>query len=141
MQKPAKFGGLPFNLEDLIHRRAIENNRVEYKATWDAHIRAAIMRSICAFANDLLNLNGGYIILGIEEDGGHPVLPPRGLDESDLDRLQREIRGLCKRVQPEYQPVLFPALYLDKAILIIWAPGGDNRPYQAPDDVNRKGQE
>jgi ATP-dependent DNA helicase RecG len=139
MTSALTFGGLPFNLDDLVHRRAIENNRVEFKATWDEHIRVAVVRTICAFANDLLNLNGGYIILGVEEQDGHPVLPPRGLDDLDLDKLQREIRGLCKRIAPEFQPVLFPAYHQDRTILVIWAPGGDNRPYQSPDDVNRKG--
>lgn len=140
MPDSKKFGGLPFNMEDLIHHRAIESNRIEYKATWDNHIKAAAIRSICAFGNDLLNLNGGYIILGVEEDQGRPVLPPRGLDEFNLEKIQKELRGQCKRIQPEYQPVLFPAHYQDKSILIIWAPGGDNRPYEAPEDVNRKGQ-
>lgn len=30
--------GIPFNLDDLIHRRAIEDNRVEFKATWNSFI-------------------------------------------------------------------------------------------------------
>lgn len=125
--------GLPFNLDDLIHTRAIESNRVEFKATWSDVIKAAVTRSVCAFANDLLNLNGGYIVLGIETDAiGRPLLPPRGLEGLDLDVIQREIRGQCRRLDPEYQPVLFPEFFQDKPILLIWAPGGDNRPYQAP---------
>ena len=35
-------------------------------------------QAICAFANDFFNLNGGYIILGIEEKNGQPVLPHTG---------------------------------------------------------------
>ena len=31
-----------------------------------------------------------------------------------------------------YQPLVFPETYRGETILIIWAPGGDNRPYQAP---------
>lgn len=129
---------LPFNIEDLIHLRSFESNRVEFKATWDRPIRAAIIRSICAFANDLLNLNGGYIIIGIEERDGKPVLPPRGLDGFNIDSIQKEIRGHCKCITPEYQPVLFPIYYQEKPILIIMAPGGDNRPHQAPGDINSR---
>jgi|GEM_PF-196240 len=125
--------GMPFNLDDLIHRRVVETHRVEFKATWDEHIKQAVVRTVSAFANDLLNLNGGYIILGIEEENGRPVLPPRGLEEREIDRIQREIVGECKgRISPEYLPVLFVESFQEKFILIIWAPAGENRPYQAP---------
>jgi ATP-dependent DNA helicase RecG len=128
--------GLPFNLDDLIGLVAVEGNRVEFKATWSDFVKASVMRTTCAFANDLLNLNGGYIILGIETDAeGHPILPPRGLAGLDLDSIQREIRGQCKRIQPEYQAVLFPEIYQERAILVLWIPGGDNRPYQAPETL------
>ena len=128
----------PFNLDDLVHLRAFESNRIDFKATWDKPIKAAVMRTICAFANDLLNINGGYIILGIEEEEGKPILPPRGLEGFNIESIQKEIRGMCKRINPEYQPVLFPVYYYEKPILIIMSPGSDNRPHQAPMDVNVK---
>lgn len=131
--------GLPFNLDDLVNLRAIEGNRVEFKATWDEYIKPAVIRTVCAFANDLLNLNGGYIILGIEEHQGRPLLPPRGLDDLDLDLIQKKIYEACYRIQPSFQPVLFPAWYQDKSILVIWVPGSDNRPHQAPEDIARQG--
>lgn len=127
--------GIPFNLDDLIHRRAIEDNRVEFKATWNHPIEPAVVKTVCAFANDLLNLNGGYIVLGVEEEGGRPILPPRGLDDLSLDKVQKEVYGACKRITPDYQPLLFPADYQGKTILVIWAPGGDSRPYQAPESL------
>ena len=126
-------GGLPIALDDLIHARAVEDNRREFKAVWNGATKAAVVRTICAFANDLLNLNGGYIILGVETDErGQPILPPRGLDEGNVDRIQREIRGQCNRIEPAYQPILFPELYEGRRVLVAWAPGGDTRPYQAP---------
>jgi len=131
--------GLPFNLDDLINLRVFENNRVDFKATWDKPIKAAVIRTVCAFANDLLNLNGGYIVLGIEDNQGLPILPPRGLEGFNLESIQKEIRGNCKHIKPEYQPILFPVYYQEKPILIIMAPGSDNRPHQAPVDVNQKG--
>lgn len=131
--------GLAINLDDLIHIRSIENSRVEFKATWSPYIRPAVNRTICAFANDLLNLNGGYIILGIEEDNGSIILPPRGLDSLNVDDIQRQIRADCSKFEPTYYPVFVPATFENKSILIIWVPGGDNRPYQAPEDVSRSG--
>ncbi len=129
--------GMPFNLDDLIHRRAIEGNRVEFKATWNRVIEPEVVQTVCAFANDLLNLNGGYIVLGVEENEGRPVLPPRGLDDLDLDLVQKEVHGACARISPSFQPLLFPGDYQGKAILVIWAPGGDNRPYQASDSMGK----
>ncbi len=38
-----------------------------------------------------------------------------------------------------YSTVLFPAWYQDKSILVIWVPGSDNRPHQAPEDIARQG--
>ncbi len=134
-------GGLPVNLDDLLHSRTIESNRIEFKGNWSDPIKAATVRTIGAFANDLLNLNGGYVVLGIRTEEGRPMLPPMGLDSLSVDRVQREIRGACKNLRPEYQPILFPAYYQEKLILVMWCPGGDNRPYQAPDDINQKGSQ
>ncbi|MBE2236120.1 MAG: putative DNA binding domain-containing protein [Anaerolinea sp.] len=121
---------LAINLDELIN--SVESVRREFKATWSEPIRDQITRSICAFANDFFNLNGGYIVVGIEEQGGLPVLPPRGLEGQDLDSIQKQIRGQCKRIDPEYQPVISPEIYQGKSILVLWAPAGDVRPYQAP---------
>ena len=125
--------GLPVSIEDLIHARSVEDNRREFKAAWNPATQAAVVRTTCAFANDLLNLNGGYVILGVEADAnGNPVLPPRGLENANVDRIQREILGQCNRIHPRYHPVLFPVAYQDRLIVVVWAPGGDYRPYEAP---------
>jgi ATP-dependent DNA helicase RecG len=52
----AEYGnsGLPINLDNLINQRTIEQTRIEYKGGWDEHIKAAVVRSVCAFANDFL---------------------------------------------------------------------------------------
>jgi len=133
-----KTNGLPFNLDDVIHRRRIEDNRVEYKATWNKVIAAAVVKTVCAFANDLLNLNGGYILLGIEEEEGRPILPPVGLDHLNLDKVQKEIYGVCKKINPPYQPIVYPVPYQDRLVVLIWASAGETRPYQAPEDATSK---
>ena len=131
--------GLPVNLENLLHARSIESNRIEFKAGWDERIKAAVVRTVCAFANDLLNLGGGYVVLGVREEGGRAILPPVGLSGLDLERVQKEVRGACKRIVPDYTPILFPVQYEGVPLLVIWAPAGDTRPYQAPEDLNVSG--
>ena len=39
---------LPINIEDLLNKRKIEGNRIEFKKGWNP---ADIYHSICAFAN------------------------------------------------------------------------------------------
>ena len=112
---PANRSGLPIALEDLIHARSVEDNRREFKAAWNPVTQTAVVRTICAFANDLLNLNGGYVLLGIEtDDRGNPILPPRGLGDSNIDLIQRELIGQCNRINPHYLPRLFPVSFADR---------------------------
>jgi len=128
---------LPINIEELIHSRSIESIRIEYKATWNETIKMSVGATICAFANDILNLNGGYIILGIAESNGKPLLPPKGLDGKNLEKIQQQIRVVCKKIDPEYQPLIVPLTYEGKDIIVIWVPGGDNRPYKFVDIRNK----
>jgi len=123
---------LPINLDYLIFARSVESVRREFKKTWSEPVLENVIHSICAFANDFFNLNGGYVIIGIEEKNGQPILPPYGLENQDLDKIQKQIRGNCKRIDPEYQPVISPEIYMEKQILVVWVPGGELRPYQAP---------
>ena len=50
---------LPINLHDLLRQRTVEGERIEYKAGWNPD---AIIRTLCAFANDFENLGGGYVV-------------------------------------------------------------------------------
>ncbi len=129
---------MPVGLDDLIGGRVVESARCDFKKTWSSPIRDSVVRTVCAFANDLKGLNGGYIVIGIDEHQGKPVLPPHGLEDLDLERIQKEIRGGCRRIEPEYQPVMSPEIFQNRSILVVWAPHGDVRPYQAPEDKKGK---
>jgi ATP-dependent DNA helicase RecG len=127
---------LPINVEDLLYGRGVESSRVEFKARWDEKtVGAQILKTLCAFANDLQNLNGGYVVVGVEENEGSAILPPKGLSDENIDAMQRWIRGNCKRMDPEYQPVFSPEMVEGKKILVLWAPGSDIRPHRAPSDA------
>lgn len=124
---------LPVNIDDLIHARTIENDRLEFKGVWDDQTEPRALRTISAFANDFLNSNGGYLIVGIDTDAqDRPVLPPRGI-EGDFARLQNRVLGQCKTISPDYAPILSPERFQDRNILVIWCPAGDSRPYGLKD--------
>ena len=120
---------LPINIESLLHGKAVEWERLEFKAGWDP---LAVLHTICAFANDFHNLGGGYIIVGVAEKQGHPVLPPVGLKQGQIDAIQKEILKLGHNaIQPYYHPVVVPAELNGRNILVIWVLGGQTRPYKA----------
>jgi len=65
--------------------------------------------TICAFANDFHNLGGGYIVIGVGEKSGQPVLPPKGLDPGSIDAIQKEILNLGhSAIQPDYHAIVVP---------------------------------
>ena len=60
---------LPINIDDLLHRRTVESERIEYKASWNPE---TVLHTLCAFANDFHNLGGGYVVIGVAEENGSP---------------------------------------------------------------------
>lgn len=120
---------LPINISDLIYRRVVENARVEYKGDWNPE---PILHSICAFANDIDNWGGGYIIIGIEEEDGMPKFPIKGLEKSSIDRINKELLQKCNLIEPRYIPIVEQASFEDKEIIVLWIPGGADRPYKCP---------
>ena len=130
---------LPINLHDLLLQRTIEGERVEYKAGWNPQ---RVLHTICAFANDFHNLGGGYVVLGVEESDGLPVLPPRGIDPGQIEAVQNELLRLCQSaIQPHYHPLAGVYDIESRTILVLWAPGGETRPYKARVSLARGGTE
>ncbi len=120
---------LPMNIKDLLSGKPVEWERLEFKAGWNP---LEVLHTLCAFANDFKNLGGGYIILGVHEKNGKPILPPEGLDASKIDDIQKELLRLGHTaIQPNYHPIIVPHVFQKKTILILWAHGGQTRPYKA----------
>lgn len=129
-------GKLPINLNDLLRQRTVEGERIEYKAGWNPD---PIIRTVCAFANDFENLGGGYVVIGQDCDAnGQPVFPPVGLADNQLDKIQQELLAACQLIQPPYFPVLSIEEVEGRKLIVLWAPGGQNRPYKAPEAITAK---
>ena len=125
---------LPINLDDLLHCRGVESERVEFKASWDPNTTGPqVLRTICAFANDYHNLNGGYVVIGVAERAGRAVLPPRGLSAEAVEAAQKWIRGNCYRLDPPYPAILSPEVVEGQLVLVVWSPASEMRPHRAPD--------
>lgn len=126
---------LPINIEDLLNKNRIESDRIEFKKGWNP---AAIYHSVCAFANDIENIGGGYVIVGVEEENGVAKRPVCGIPEASLDRIQRDIIQYNQMIEPQYAPRLSVEEVDGKKILVIWVTSGNNRPYTVPSDVTSK---
>lgn len=126
---------LPINIDELLHGNTVEWDRIELKKGWNPE---DIIHTLCAYANDINNWDGGYIIIGVEEEKGKAKLPPIGLRVEELDAIQKKLIELSHKLTPVYVPVSQPYLINGKHILVVFAPAGDNRPYKAPVSLSEK---
>lgn len=124
---------LPISVDDLVNRRVVESNRVEFKTGFNPD---PIIHTICAFANDIDNMGGGYLVIGVEEENGSPRHPLKGVPQDQVDGILKQLVGLCHRIEPLYNPVVEPVLYQGVYLIVIWAPGGHGRPYKASKNVH-----
>lgn len=125
---------LPVNIQSLLEGSSVESQRIGFKASWNPKtVGRQVLKTICAFANDYHNLNGGYVVIGVEETDGHAVLPPCGIAPTRSEDIQRWIRGQCNRLDPPYQPIMSPEVVGGRHLLVLWAPASDMRPHRAPD--------
>ena len=129
---------LPINVRDLIHKRTVESARLEFKASWDPCTTGnQVLKTICAFANDIRNLSGGYVVIGVEESGGKAVLPAKGLSGEMMDQAQNWLRGKCKATFPGYMPIFSPEIVDESLVLVVFCPTSEFRPHQAPVSPDR----
>lgn len=131
---------LPINIDNLLHQRTIESERVEYKAGWNPE---SVIHTLSAFANDFHNLGGGYVVIGVAEENGRPISskeqPPVGLLPEQIDAIQKELLNLGNSaIQPPYHPLTATYNIQGKTILVLWAFGGETRPYKAKVSLSNK---
>lgn len=125
---------LPVNIDELINGKTVEWERMEFRRGWNP---ARTVQTICAFANDFNNWGGGYVVVGVAEEKGQPALPPAGLQIGQIDSIQKEVNTLCRKIIPNYFPIVEPVDFQGRKILILWCPGGSIRPYKAPESLEK----
>ena len=124
---------LPIDVDSLLHCSGIEPERVEFKESWDPdRTGSQVLRTICAFANDHHNLNGGYIVIGAGARSGRPNLSLKGLSADDLAAAERWIRDSLDRLDPPYSPILSTEAVDGCKVLVVWVPASAMRPHRTP---------
>ena len=126
---------LEISIEDLLNKRRVESDRIEFKAGWNPD---DIYHSVCAFANDFDNVGGGYILIGVEEKNGIAVRPVKGVEEQEIDKIQKEILGYNNTIIPAYFPKVIIEEVDAKMIVVLWVTTGIQRPYKVPEHVTAR---
>lgn len=126
---------VPVSIHALLNKNIVESSRIEFKEGYNP---SRIIRTICAFANDVDNIGGGYLVIGIEEKNGVPQFPPKGLQHEEIDDIQKKLLNHCSKIQPRYIPECEPVQYQGQNLLLIWAKAGYGRPYRAPETVEAR---
>ena len=126
---------IPLKIETLLDGRVVEQDRVEYKKGWNP---SDTIHTMCAYANDFNNSNGGYIVIGVDTKYGRPVLPPVGIETDKLDFVQQEIVQYCNLIEPRYLPRTEIIEYQGQNVIYLWCPAGNHGPFKAPVDVYSK---
>lgn len=127
---------VPTNIQTLLEGSKIESERIEFKETWDP---AASLKTICAFANDLNNWGGGYIVIGVRDEKDKPR-ELVGVSPQRADGFLKDILNKCRLIQPAYMPIAEPVQYLGMDFIVLWCPGGSTRPYSSPKAIGSKSE-
>ncbi|MCQ2505554.1 MAG: putative DNA binding domain-containing protein [Lachnospiraceae bacterium] len=129
---------IPITIEKLLTENVVEWARIEFKEGWNPD---TTLKTISAFANDIDNWGGGYIVIGAEEKDGKVVRPVKGIDPNSVDKIQKELLRYCKYLKPVYIPQTEPVYFDGKMLLLVWCPGGYERPYACPKAPDSKNSE
>ncbi len=92
---------------DLTELATRESEQVEWKENV-AEVEE-VVRTIVAFANDLANLGGGYVVCGareLKDEHGFQKLEIRGLTSARLKEIEGQVLALCRtHVDPALAPL------------------------------------
>ena len=111
---------IPITIEKLLTENIVEWARIEFKEGWNPD---TTLKTISAFANDIDNWGGGYIVVGAKEKDGKIVRPIKGISPDLVDKIQKELLRYCKYLRPVYlpqtEPVYYPYATSDKCVLSV----------------------
>ncbi len=120
---------IPISIDKLLKDNIVEWARIEFKEGWNPD---TTLKTISAFANDFDNWGGGYIVIGAKEKDGKIVFPISGLNIDSIDSIQKDLLKYCNYLTPKYIPESEVVEFEGKHLLLIWCPGGYDRPYKCP---------
>jgi ATP-dependent DNA helicase RecG len=101
---------MSFNI-DLKELARRESEQVEWKENGDdIKIAEGIVKTISAFANDIANVGGGYVVCGakeIKDEHGFPKIQYTGLSANKLKEIEGKVTKYC---QNYVDPAIIPRI-------------------------------
>ena len=128
------------NLDELkriainyLEERRIEGDYLEYKKSY--LIKDKILKTLCAFSNNLMNRNICMMLIGVEEHSepelkGTPIRPILGYDESELETVENSINALISYIKPKINFDMTHAQIDGRYFVIVAFTINNNGPYE-----------
>ncbi len=111
----------------------LESDCIEYKKS---HLQKdSILKTMCAFSNNLMNRNLSMILVGVEEHEepelkGTPIRPIRGYNESQVETVENCLKSLIGFIKPKVNYAMTHA-EIDGRCFVIFAFSNNNTgPYE-----------
>ena len=78
-----------------------------------------------------------------KEDTSNPDVLPGGrklvgVPPEKVDAWLKDMLNKCKLIQPAYLPITEVCTHKEKTCVMIWCPGGSQRPYSSPKSMGKK---
>jgi predicted HTH transcriptional regulator len=111
----------------------IESDCLEYKKS---HLqRDSILKTMCAFSNNLMNRDLCMILIGVEEHKepdlkGTPVRPICGYDESQIETIENSLKSLLGFIKPKISYSLTHAEIDGRSFVIFAFLNNNNGPFE-----------
>jgi predicted HTH transcriptional regulator len=130
------------DLKELSQR---ENEKVEWKENGDdKNIVKSISKTISAFANDISNFGGGYVVCGakeIKDEYGFPRLKFTGLSADKLKEIEGKVLQHCRdyinpSLAPVVQELMNPEDKSKRILVFIVASGSQAHAYRDGESSN-----
>ena len=88
----------------VLEEKNIESDYIEYKKS-DKQLDK-ILKTICAYANNYMNRDYGFLFIGVEEENDNelkaiPKRPIIGIEEGQIEIIENNIKSLFKYIQPK----------------------------------------
>ncbi|WP_318028600.1 RNA-binding domain-containing protein [Mycoplasmopsis gallinacea] len=104
-----------------------------------------ILKTACAFANNLMNNEINLLFIGIEEvddeNTGEKAIPKRpitGIDESQIESTENELKKILSNIRPTINYEIISDKIDDKPYLIVAIEGNSSGSYRTTDVAEKK---
>ena len=125
---------------ECLENNQIESDCLEYKKS--QFQKDKIIKTMCAFSNNLMNRKLNLILLGIEEHHEEtlkatPIRPIIGFYEAEVETIENSVKSLTSFIKPKMNFDITHALIDNKAFVIIAFSNNNNGPYEVTEKAEK----